>query len=131
MNGIPAGYILHNGDWCHPSRVRAAVGAVQPQNAQLEARPLVGSQPRKKTRRNGVAANSAGLRVTLISFRCRLLDDDNLAGGFKQLRDAIAEWLGMNDNKIKWHYGQVQTSGEEGTVVKIEVSPSTPVRDNL
>ena len=62
------------------------------------------------------------MRVTLISFRKRELDDDNLIGGFKPLRDAIARWLGLDDNQrvIDWQYGQVETKGRAGTAVNIE-----------
>ena len=36
------------------------------------------------------------------------LDTDNLAGGFKAVRDGIADWLGINDGDkaITWNYTQ-------------------------
>lgn len=64
------------------------------------------------------------VRVHLISFRRvgRPLDDDNLRAGCKALRDAIAAWLGLDDNEqfIAWEYSQHETRGREGTGVKIE-----------
>lgn len=36
------------------------------------------------------------------------LDDDNLRGSLKFVRDAIAKWLGLDDRdpRIEWRYGQ-------------------------
>jgi hypothetical protein len=51
--------------------------------------------------------------VTLTRIGVRDLDDDNLAAGFKSVRDEIAAWLGCGDGKrdpITWHYAQ--TRGE-------------------
>lgn len=52
-----------------------------------------------------------------------MLDSDNLAGGMKHLRDAIAATLGMDDgdSRLRWCYGQVQTHGGEGVMVSVEV----------
>ena len=62
--------------------------------------------------------------VFLISYRRRLSPDpsDALPRGFKHLRDAVAESMGMDDNDaaIRWEYGQIQTSGAEGVAVKID-----------
>lgn len=61
-------------------------------------------------------------RVTLVSFRRRLLDGDNLEGGFKAVRDAVASKLGVDDNEqfVDWEYAQVKTRGIQGTIIKIE-----------
>lgn len=59
-------------------------------------------------------------RVALVVFRRRRLDDDNLVGGCKYLRDAIAASLSRDDAEIDWEYHQVVTKGKTGTVVKIE-----------
>ena len=58
----------------------------------------------------------------------RELDDDNLRGGSKHLRDAIADWLGVNDNErwVEWSYSQHHTRGREGVGVKIEAIAPTP-----
>ena len=65
---------------------------------------------------------SPSYRVTFISVRARELDDDNLIAGCKQLRDAVAAHLGLADDKksIRFHYGQVVSAGEQGTIVMIE-----------
>ena len=62
------------------------------------------------------------LRITIIRFCHREFDSDNLAGGYKPLRDAIAAWLGLDDSDrvISWEYGQFLTRGIEGTAVRIE-----------
>lgn len=46
--------------------------------------------------------------VTLTRIAPRELDDDNLQGGFKSVRDGVADWLGLNDNdkRITWLYAQ-------------------------
>lgn len=49
------------------------------------------------------------LTVTMARIGPRLLDDDNLAGGFKAVRDAIAKWLGVDDgptSRVEWRYEQ-------------------------
>ena len=66
-------------------------------------------------------------RALLVAVRHRLLDDDNLAGSLKHLRDAIADSLlpglkpGQADGHFRWEYGQAHTSGTEGVIVRIEV----------
>ena len=46
--------------------------------------------------------------VRLVRIGRRMLDDDNLCGGFKSIRDGVADALGMKDNdpRIKWTYEQ-------------------------
>jgi hypothetical protein len=47
--------------------------------------------------------------VTLTRIAPRELDDDNLAGGFKSVRDGVADWLGVDDGDketVRWHYRQ-------------------------
>lgn len=46
--------------------------------------------------------------VTLTRIAPRELDSDNLAIGFKSVRDGVADWLGVNDNdsRIEWVYAQ-------------------------
>ena len=48
------------------------------------------------------------LVITLTRIGPRDLDTDNLAGGFKAVRDGIADWLGINDGDkaITWNYTQ-------------------------
>jgi hypothetical protein len=54
-------------------------------------------------------AKPAGdLVVTLTRIAPRELDDDNLSGGFKSVRDGVADWLGIDDRdpRVKWAYAQ-------------------------
>lgn len=62
-----------------------------------------------------------GVVVCIVSFRRKLLDDDNLTGGAKSLRDTIAIALGVDDAdpRLCWEYAQVKTTGPEGTLVVI------------
>ncbi len=62
-----------------------------------------------------------GYCVTIVSFRHKELDDDNLSTGIKPLRDAIATSLGIDDRdpRFTWEYRQVITRGAEGTLVEI------------
>lgn len=100
------------------------LGQVQPKIAKRQGeRALVSESSRRQTRKCGLAHSGPLARVTLTSFRRRELDGDNIVGGFKPLRDAIARWLGCDDSErfITWEYGQVMTKGEVGTVVRIEI----------
>ncbi len=60
--------------------------------------------------------------VTFVRYGKRALDDDNLAGSCKPIRDAVAAWLGIDDGdpRIRWEYGQVETRGAQGVSVKVE-----------
>lgn len=46
--------------------------------------------------------------VTLTRIAPRELDDDNLAGGFKAVRDGVADYFGVDDRNplIRWAYAQ-------------------------
>lgn len=63
-----------------------------------------------------------GVSVSLIAFRRRILDGDNLVAGFKHLRDVISRNLGVDDAdpRIRWEYSQCRTDGREGTIVVIQ-----------
>lgn len=57
--------------------------------------------------------------VTLRRIGPREIDDDNLAGGFKRVRDRIAEWLGCDDgdkSRVRWVYEQVAIGKREYAV---------------
>lgn len=66
-------------------------------------------------------SGARGVVVSLVCFRRRALDDDNLIGGCKALRDAIAGSLGIDDGdkRIRFEYSQQVTSGPVGTAVRI------------
>jgi hypothetical protein len=58
--------------------------------------------------------------VTLTRVGPRALDDDNLAGSFKAVRDGVADALGVDDgsNEIQWFYNQKK--GAHEVRVKVE-----------
>ena len=82
-----------------------------------------------KPERQGQPAPAHGLEaqgarrvvVSLVCFRRRLCDDDNLVAGCKHLRDAIAASLGLDDGdaKLRWEYSQTRTDGPQGVAVRI------------
>lgn len=54
-------------------------------------------------------AQHGRLLVGLVRLGAQALDDDNLAGSMKHVRDATARWLGCNDNPgapVRWHTAQ-------------------------
>jgi len=60
--------------------------------------------------------------VSLTRLSTRTLDDDNLRGSLKHVRDEVAAWLGVNDADpvVQYKYGQaVCKRGSEG--VRVEV----------
>lgn len=60
---------------------------------------------------------------TLTRIAPGLLDDDNLAGGFKAVRDGIADALGIDDAdpRISWRYAQQKgPRGEYKAIVRLE-----------
>jgi len=73
--------------------------------------------------RGRVARGGPVLRVALISCRRRIVTDgDNFRTGYKELRDCIARWFGLDDEDgtIVWEYGQHETRGRQETIVRIE-----------
>ena len=91
-------------------------GQAHPEPQPAEA--LVAKVPREEV----LGADAARLRVRIVRRSPRPLDDDNLIGGCKQLRDAIAELLGRKGDAekdgLEWEYRQEK--GEKMTVITIE-----------
>ncbi len=60
--------------------------------------------------------------ITLVASRRREIDDDNNVASLKPLRDAIACNLSIDDGdeRVRWEYGQLETKGTEGVIVKME-----------
>ena len=59
--------------------------------------------------------------VTWTRIGKQMLDDDNLSGSFKALRDKLAEWLGVDDGDtaaVSWK--EEQRQGEPGVEVTIQ-----------
>lgn len=124
-----------DGNLTHPARAGiGGVGAVVAGVGEQPPRPLESKASQKqggegivekpkgqRPRINRVHSGDVGVRVTLIAVRQKRLDDDNLAGGFKALRDAIAESLGIDDGdeRIEWIYRQQVGPKPHGTIVMI------------
>ena len=114
--GIPPNYVRDSeGNWCHPSRL---VGGLLPAKPQPDPLPALDQEPEARPRRK----TGLVVRVTIIRCGKRLLDCDNLSASYKGLRDGIARSLGIDDgdHRIRWEYGQCETRGRTGTIVKIE-----------
>lgn len=95
----------------------APVGEVLPaERKQVGLRPLVNRKPVQKS-------GSTRVVVSLVRYGRGTLDDDNLQGSFKHLRDCIAASLEIDDAdaRIRWEYGQIETKGRTGCTVKIEL----------
>jgi hypothetical protein len=63
--------------------------------------------------------------VHLTRVAPRSMDDDNLAGGFKSVRDGVADALGINDNddRVTWAYAQARGKPRQ-YAVRIEFQPA-------
>lgn len=102
------------------SAAARSLGAVTPgQRKQVSVSALVTATPARSRSKRGV-----GFVITITSYSRRVTDDDNRsvgAGSAKNLRDAIAASLGVDDadKRLKWEYRQQQTAGAEGTLVTI------------
>ena len=88
------------------------------------------AKPKRSGQRQSQAANADKARgsfrvvVSIVGLRRIPLDDDNFIGSScKYVRDAIAASLGLDDGdrRLKFQYGQLQTSGDEGLIVRIEL----------
>lgn len=95
------------------------VGPLQKQKPESHPLPALDYSTKGRRRRE----KRMVIVCTLVSFRHRLLDSDNLEGSFKGLRDAIARSIGVDDGdrRFRWECRQVETAGQEGTLVTIEV----------
>lgn len=65
------------------------------------------------------------LTVTLTRRGARELDDDNLRGAMKAVRDAVARWLGVDDKHsdvVRYEYAQ-ELAGRRPVGVTIRIEP--------
>ena len=62
------------------------------------------------------------MTIVLTRIGPKLLDTDNLAGGFKSTRDGVADWLGVDDGHpgLDWQYAQ-RSAGPKVYSVELEV----------
>lgn len=105
----------------NPTLFSGAMGAQKPQpKAQ---RPLEQKPQGRQQSPASPGRSTPRYRVALVALRRRKLDRDNLIGGCKPLRDAIAQFLGVDDNErfVEWEYDQAETRGIEETLVRIEI----------
>jgi hypothetical protein len=83
----------------------------------------VKSQRRATAYRTPPAVKALGplIRVTLTRRAPRELDDDNLRGALKAVRDQLAASLGIDDRSalVRWEYAQEK--GEPAVLVSVEV----------
>jgi hypothetical protein len=113
--GIPLNYVEDKyGGWTHPARLVGSVLSTKPQ-----PNPVPALDQKSKVRRGGT--RRVALVITIIRVGKAMLDDDNLSSSFKGVRDAIAKSFGIDDRdpRVKWEYGQTQTRGPTGSIVKI------------
>jgi hypothetical protein len=64
--------------------------------------------------------------VTLTRESSGTLDDDNLPGALKGVRDGIADKLGIKDNdpRVAWRYGQAKVPQQRyGVRIELETVP--------
>lgn len=69
-------------------------------------------------------APRAHLTIRLTRLGRRKLDDDNLRGALKSIRDGVADALGMDDGHtaLRWSYSQ-ERSSEYGVRIEIAATP--------
>lgn len=87
------------------------------------AEPEPAARRKRSPKDSSKSVGKECLVVSLVGFRQRLLDGDNFVGACKALRDAIANTLHVDDGdkRITWQYQQIQTCGDEGILVRIEL----------
>lgn len=56
------------------------------------------------------------LRVLLVRVGARRLDGDNLQGALKAVRDAVAEWIGVDDGSQVYEWVYAQETGRTPSV---------------
>jgi hypothetical protein len=63
--------------------------------------------------------------VTMTRLGRRNLDDDNLAGAMKHVRDGVADWMGVDDGSplITWRCRQAR--GDVGVMIQVELVEET------
>jgi hypothetical protein len=61
------------------------------------------------------------LACTLTRIAPRELDDDNLQGAFKGIRDQVAEECGIDDGSKRWDWRYAQAKGAPAIRIRLEV----------
>lgn len=64
------------------------------------------------------------LNVRMTRLGGRKLDDDNLLGAFKAVRDGVADWFGVDDGDPVWTWDTTQLpGGDAGIEIRIRCAP--------
>ena len=63
----------------------------------------------------GIKPPAGAVRITLTRIAPRALDDDNCAAGCKNVRDGVADWLGIDDGSTLLHWVYAQERGAPKT----------------
>lgn len=67
------------------------------------------------------------IRVLLVRIGPRRLDGDNLQGALKAVRDAVAEWIGVDDGDLAYDWVYAQETGRPASV-RIHIGRGDPFR---
>lgn len=127
------GFILENGAWRKPStsfvmdRLEAGkhakqAGALDDKSKTAQGRKTGGKKRSPKRKATSVRRKQPyKLVVTMTAYLPRYLDDDNLAGALKPVRDELADWMGVDDGdrRILWECDQTLTRGNPGVCVVV------------
>ncbi|AAQ54957.1 hypothetical protein Bcep22_gp23 [Burkholderia phage Bcep22] len=96
-------------------------------NNGLNAREHWAARSRRVKKERGLAGTvvpsfALPCTVTLVRISPGLLDDDNLRGALKGVRDGIADRLGVDDRdpRVTWVYAQERA---KGYAVRVELRP--------
>jgi hypothetical protein len=99
-------------------------------NNGLNAREHWAARSRRVKKERGLAGTvvprfALPCTVTLVRISPGLLDDDNLRGALKGVRDGIADRLGVDDRdpRVTWLYAQER---DKGYAVRVEFRPRAP-----
>lgn len=117
---IPAHYIkLPDGSYTHPANVKTnrALPSAKPQ-------PIVLNEPLGAE--SGAEADTGRIQVCITSFRRRLIDADNLAGGCKYFVDCCRYAKLIPDDRpqdIEFIAKQIKVKKKEDERTEIELTP--------
>lgn len=115
------GFVQGPDGWAKPKRQhennQPVAGLHNPELEHRKIPTLASGSPPQKRGAKGVVK----CVVTIVSYRSKILDTDNLIGGCKALTDAVSEFTGLDDGdpRIRFEYDQIQTSKGRGTHVLI------------
>lgn len=115
-----------NGEWYKPKPPRIGVGGLHPGQPEQGLRRALQQYHKTPEARPRRVVDGSGPVVRCTFIYCSgagRQDFANRAQGFKQLQDAIAESLNLDDgdSTIEFEYEQIRTRGRRGTIVKMEM----------